>query len=84
MSRSIHTTTKDLKRERQFSARDNVPSVPDMTQLERDDIKKRVHKLNTQRKRQAEKQDAPTHAQLKVGKSGFVRVVRKRRPKNVA
>ena len=73
-----------MKRERQFSARDNVPRTPKMTELERDDIKKRVHKLNTQRERQAEKQDAPAHAQLKVGKNGFVRVVRKRRPKNVA
>ena len=84
MSRSIHTTTKDLKRERQFSARDDVSPTPDMTELERDDVKKRVHKLNAQRKRQAEKQDAPAHAELKVGKSGFVRVVKKRRHKNVA
>ena len=84
MSRSIHTTTKDLKRERRFSARDNVPPSPDMTGLERDDIKKRVFKLNAQRKRQAEQQDAPAHAQLKVGESGLVRVVRKRKTKNLA
>ena len=84
MSRSIHTTTKDLKRERLFSVHDDVSSTPDITELERDDIKKRVHKLNTKRKRQAEKQDAPGHAQLKVETGGLVRDARKRRPKHVA
>ena len=40
MSRSIHTTKKDLKRERYFSHADDVPRGGDATELERADINK--------------------------------------------
>lgn len=79
MSRSIHTTQKDLKRERIFAIRDDVPPTADMSELEREDIQKHVHKLNANRKRQAERQDVPTHAHLKLGESGFTRSARGRK-----
>jgi hypothetical protein len=81
MSRSIHTTKKDLERERKFAARDDVASTAEMTKLEREDIKKRVHKVNTKRMRQAQSQDAPTHAHLALGESSLVRSARRRRQK---
>lgn len=81
MSRSIHTTKKALERERKFAARDDVAPTDAMTELERDDIKKRVHKLNTTQKRQAQNQDAPAHAHVTLGESGIVRSARRRRQK---
>lgn len=79
MSRSIHTTKKDLKRERYFSHADDVPRGGDATELERADINKSLRKLNETRKRQAEKQNAPAHAHLKLGKHDLVRRMRKRK-----
>ena len=81
MSRSIHTTQKDLKRERIYAAYDEVPPTAGMTALEREDIQKRVFKLNANRKRQAKSQDSPAHAHLKLGESGFIKSARTRRAK---
>jgi hypothetical protein len=79
MSRSIHTTNRDLKRERSFSVQDGVPVTRGMTELEQDDIAKRVSKVNAQRKRQTEKQDAPGWKKLKLTKSGLAQETRKKR-----
>jgi hypothetical protein len=78
MSRSIHTTKKDLKRERYFSHTDDVSRTGYATELERADINKSLRKLNEGRKRQAKKQNAPAHAHLKLEKNELVRSVRKR------
>jgi hypothetical protein len=48
-----------------------------MTELEREDIQKRVHKLNAARKRQAESHDAPAHVHLAIGASDLVRSARR-------
>ena len=64
-----------------YAAYDDVPPSVGMTELEREDIQKRVHKLNANRKRQAESQDAPTHTHLKLGESGFVTSARARKQK---
>jgi hypothetical protein len=78
MSRGIHTTKKDLKRERYFSHTDNVPRSGDATELERAHSSKSLRKLNETRKRQSETQDAPAHAHLKLEKNELVRNIRKR------
>ena len=79
MSRSIHTTKKDLARERRFAQNDGVATSEDGTEFERADINKSVRKLNESRKRHAEKHDAPASAHLALGKADLVRTVRKRR-----
>ena len=79
MARSIHTTKKDLKRERYFSHTDDVPRTGDATELERDDVNKSLRKLNETRKRHAEKRNAPAHAHLKLEKNALVRSVRNRK-----
>lgn len=81
MSRSIHTTRKDLARERQFAANDGVAPTDGMTQLERDDLQKHIYKLNAVRNRQVQSQAALVHAQLALGESGLVRDIRLSPPK---
>lgn len=79
MSRSVHTTKKDLARERLFGQQDAVPPCDAATEAERADINKSLHKLNEVRKRQAEKQNAPTQAELALGEHDIVRNVTRRR-----
>ncbi len=57
MSRSYHVTKKQLKRERIENKLCGVDHIPEMTELEGRDIKKRIAKENTLRKRQARKVD---------------------------
>ena len=66
MSRNIHTTKRDLIRERKFAANDGVPDDGSMTQLEREDIQKAIRKTNATWKHQAEKQQTPAHGDLRV------------------
>ncbi len=79
MSRSIHTTSKDLKRERVASVRDDVPSTSEMTELEKEDISKRIYKVNAERRRQTEMQNAPAWKEMKLTNGGIVLRVKKRR-----
>jgi hypothetical protein len=79
MSRSIHTTKKDLQRARKFAARDNVPATLGMTELEGKDIQKRVHKANATWKRQAQNEDAPAHAHSVLSGNSLVTSARRRR-----
>jgi hypothetical protein len=79
MSRSIHTTKKDLLREWKFARTDEIRATSDMTVLEREDIKKSLHKVNAEFGRQAERDDAPAVAHISLSKSGVERVIRKRR-----
>ena len=67
MSRSIHTTEKDLRREYYFSKSDGVASVPGYTKLELASMQKSLHKINKQRHRQAAQKQAPNHVQLTLG-----------------
>lgn len=86
MARSIHTTKRGLIRERKFAVNDGVPHDGSMTELEREDIQKALHKLNADWKHQAEKQSAPAHAELLLDvtqpERKIVRRVRRRRAKN--
>lgn len=59
MSRSIHTTKKDLKRERYFSASDGVPPSTDATELETQHFKKLLYKDNEKWKRAAQGKKVP-------------------------
>jgi hypothetical protein len=81
MARSIHTTKKQLIRERWFTHADGVSQAQDATELERKDFQKTLHKVNEARKRQAIKQDAPAHAYLSLRGSELARTVKKSRTK---
>ena len=86
MSRSIHTTKRALIRERKFALNDGVAHDGSMTQLERDDIQKTIHKTNATWKHQAEKQQTPAHAELLLDETQperkIVRRIRRRKTKN--
>ena len=79
MSRSVHTTKKDLARERRYAQQDGVAPSTAGTELERADINKSVRKLNEKRKRQAEKQNAPSHAELALREHDVTRTLKRRR-----
>ena len=86
MSRSIHVTQKDLRRERKFAVHDNVPASPEMSVLDSGDIKKRIYKLNADWKGQANRNDTPVYAKLKLDQnqpeSRVVRKFQSRKAKN--
>ncbi|MEQ2010277.1 MAG: hypothetical protein ABMA26_26120 [Limisphaerales bacterium] len=81
MARSVHTTKKQLVRERWFAHTDAVPRTDDATALERQDIQKRIHKTNEAFRRQAVRDDTPAHAQLALRDSKLTRTVNKRKTK---
>ena len=85
MSRSIHTTKRDLKRERKFAEQDGVPSSSQMTSLQRDEIKKTIFQLNSGWKKQSVNRGTPVHAELALDESGaesqIVRRLKRRREK---
>jgi hypothetical protein len=64
MTRSIHTTKKDLVRERRYAANDGVLPVESMTQVEEQDIHKKIYKINAEWEHQAKKQDSPMQAEI--------------------
>ena len=66
MSRSIHSTKKQRLRELKYSQDSGVPITEGMTDLEREGLSKDIYKLNAQRKKQADKQNAPIHVYLKL------------------
>jgi len=76
MSRSIHTTKKDLKRDRYFSASDDVPPSTDATELETQHFKKMLYKDNERWKRAAQRKKTPIVGKFKLseGKLVFKRV----------
>jgi len=76
MSRSIHTTKKDLKRERYFAASDDVPPATDATELETQHFKKVLYKDNERWKRAAQRKKTPIVGKFKLseGKLVFKRV----------
>jgi hypothetical protein len=76
MSRSIHTTKKDLKRERYFAASDGVPPLTDATELETQHFKKVLYKDNERWKRAAQRKKTPIVGKFKLseGKLVFKRV----------
>jgi len=78
MSGSIHTTKKDLPRERKFAAQAELPPVRAITGLEQKDIQKRIHKLNATLERQAQHQAAPAHAHVTRKEKGIASNVRLR------
>ncbi len=82
MARSIHTTKKQITRERWFTHTDGVPQTSDATELQRKDFQKTLHKVNEARKRQAIKQDAPAHAHLSLLRNELTRTIKKRRTKS--
>ncbi|MEM1158807.1 MAG: hypothetical protein AAGH72_11200 [Verrucomicrobiota bacterium] len=57
MSRSYHVTQKQLKKERIENKLCGVDRIPQMTELEEKDIKKRIAKANTKIKRQSLQED---------------------------
>jgi hypothetical protein len=79
MARSIHTTKKQLIRERWFAHTDNVPRTDDATELERQDFQKSLHKTNEAYRRQAVRDDAPAHAKVALKGSELTRTVNKRK-----
>ena len=81
MARSVHTTKKQLVRERWFAHTDAVPRADDATELERQDIQKRINKTNEAFRRQAIRDDAPAHAKLSLRGSKLTRTVNKRKTK---
>ncbi len=81
MARSIHTTKKQLIRERWFAHTDKVPQTNDATELESQDIQKSLHKSNEAFRRQAVRDDAPAHAKLALKGSEMTRTVNKRKTK---
>ena len=85
MARSIHTTKKDLKRERYFSASDGVPFPTDRSvrsELESQHLKKLLYKHNDGWKRASEKIKFPFVGTLKLIKGKIVyKLIRKRAPK---
>ena len=85
MSRSIHTTKKDLKRERYFSASDGVPfwtGRSDRSELDSQHLKKLLYKDNEGWKRAAEKKKLPAVGKLKLMKGEIVyKLVKKRAPR---
>jgi len=76
MSRSIHSTKKDLKRERYFAASDGVPPSTDATELETQHFKKVLYKDNERWKRAAQRKKTPIVGKFKLseGKLVFKRV----------
>jgi hypothetical protein len=78
MSRSIHTTKRDLVKERKFALTDGV-SNKDITTLERRDIQKRTHKINEKWKRDAHRSQAVAHAKIRVTETGPKREIQKSR-----
>lgn len=83
MSRSAHVTKKALLRERKLAQREGFPirKSDGMTVLEKEDLKKRVYKLNAAWQRQAQKQDAPSCGRVALKGSHVVRNARGRRSK---
>lgn len=82
MSRSIHTTKKDLKRERYFSASDGVPLVSDMTDTESQHLKKLLYKDNEKWKRAAEKKKTPVVGKFRFSEGKLVlKRIKKRAPR---
>lgn len=82
MARSIHVTKKQLVRERWFAHTDAVPrTADDATELERQDIQKRLHKTNEAFRRQATRDAVPFHAELALKGSELTRKIQKRRTK---
>jgi hypothetical protein len=86
MARSIHSTKKQRLRELKYSQNSGFPISESMTDLEREGLTKDIYKLNAQRKKQADKQDAPIHVHLKLEErtsASFTRSARERRQKKV-
>jgi hypothetical protein len=81
MARSVHVTKKQLIRERWFAHTDEVPQTDDATELEQQDIQKRLHKTNEAFLRQSIRADIPAHAELSIRESALKRTVNKRRTK---
>jgi len=85
MSRSIHTTKKDLKRERYFSASDGVPFPThrsDRSEMESQHLKKMLYKHNDGWMRASEKIKFPFVGTLKLIKGKIVyKLIRKRAPR---
>ncbi len=77
MSRSIHTTTRDLTRERRFARSDDVPETASITVIERQDIQKRARKINARWKRKAQRVEAVAHAKILVTDVGPKRIIQK-------
>jgi hypothetical protein len=82
MSRSIHSTKKQRLRELKYSYTDNVSASAGMTGLEREGLTKDVYKVNAGWKKQADKQDSPVQAHLKL-KDSITRTVNYRKQKKV-
>jgi hypothetical protein len=64
MSRSIDSRKRDRLREQRYAANDGVAFGPEMTDFERDDIKKSCYKLNASRKRQSIRDGKEAHVEL--------------------
>jgi hypothetical protein len=79
MSRSIHATSKDLRRERAFSARDDVRPSPAATELERKLLTKLLLKDNAKWKREAAAADAPALGEFKLKGRKLTKTVKKKR-----
>jgi hypothetical protein len=83
MSRSIHSTKKQRLQEQKHSHTDGIPLSDGMTELEREGIVKDIYKFNASIKKQAEKQDASSHAHLEIKAQSVAVRMRGRKQKGI-
>jgi hypothetical protein len=79
MSRSIHATSKELRRERAFAVRDDVRPSPDMTELERKHLTKLLQRDNAKWKRDAAAADTPGFGKFKLKGGKVTKTIKKKR-----
>ena len=81
MSRSIDSRKRDLIRERKAAFSDGLPIGPEMTDLDRDGIKKIIYKLNATWKRQSVSGDTANHGEAVLIEGKVEKRIRRTRDK---
>ena len=81
MSKSIHTTKKDLKRERTLEQNEHDITNGAMTELEENYIHKNIYKINNEWERQSNKDNAPIKAEISHDISSHEKTINTRKQK---